>query len=207
MLFEMHQAHIAFRLAPARWAVWRAWSRMVWMCFLLWLAPAGAQHQMLPEAEQGWWGVVTWVSDGDTVWVRDGAGATHKVRLLGMDAPEICQAHGQLAKEALEQLLLGHNVKVHGQRYDDYGRLLARLDVGASALGATGAPAKDAGRWMVQQGHAWSYTFRQDPGPYAQEEQRAREARLGLFASGQAQRPRDFRRQHGPCHEPWVPHS
>ena len=39
-----------------------------------------------------WPGVVTHVSDGDTVWVQPlQGGEAYKVRLLGIDAPEICQ--------------------------------------------------------------------------------------------------------------------
>ena len=174
--------------------------RLVLMGWLPWLTVAQAAGQ--GHTTTAWSGMVTWVSDGDTVWVQDRAGLAHKVRLLGIDAPEICQDHGAVAKDALHQLLFGHHVTVQGRRYDDYGRLLARLYVGTSVT-----EAQDVGRWMVQQGHAWSYRYKQDPGPYVREEQRAREARLGLFVSDEAQRPRDFRRQHGPCHEPWGPHS
>ena len=37
---------------------------------------------------------------------------------------------------------------------------------------------------------------------YASEQARARRERTGLFADGQAEHPRDFRRRHGPCHAP-----
>ena len=208
-----HHRPSRFLTAPlACWAQGLSWAShltrvgmhalisLVLMGSALWLNVAKAAEP--GHSAMDWPGLVTWVSDGDTVWVQDRAGLAHKVRLLGIDAPEICQDHGAVAKDALHQLLLGHHVTVQGRRYDDYGRLLARLYVGTSAT-----ETQDVGRWMVQQGHAWSYRYKQDPGPYVREEQRAREARLGLFASGYAQRPRDFRRQHGPCHEPWVPHS
>lgn len=123
--------------------------------------------------------------------MQDDQGQTHKVRLLGMDAPESCQDHGQAATAALQALVLGRRVQVRPQQNDDYGRLLARLYL----------PNKtDVGRHMVRQGHAWSYRYRQDPGPYWQEEQRAQAAGLGLFAQSQAMRPRDFRQSHGSCH-------
>ena len=176
---------------------------LCWLC--AWSLLFSAQAQI--AGQPSWPGRVTWVSDGDTVWVQDSVGATHKVRLLGIDAPEICQDHGHAAKEALEQLLQGHHVTVQGQQLDDYGRLLARLYITPVAKSDEHGGAQDVGRWMVQRGHAWSYRYRNDPGPYVQEEQGARAAGLGLFAAGRAQRPRDFRRYHGPCHEPWVPHS
>ena len=207
-------SHMLFRLFGH--LVGRLFSRFLCvLCVSGLLSSVQAQVQVqVLAAEQTWPGVVSWVSDGDTVWVQDSVGATHKVRLLGIDAPEICQDHGHVAKEALQQLLLGHHVAVQGQRLDDYGRLLARLyitPVGAAQPsereGQTTQASQDVGLWMVQRGHEWSYRYRNDPGPYELEEKRARAAGLGLFASAQAQRPRDFRRRNGPCHEPWVPHS
>lgn len=131
------------------------------------------------------------VTDGDTVWVRpaDG-GPPQQVRIEGIDAPEICQAHGPESREALARRLLNRRVAVlvHGQ--DDYGRTLARLQLGRS----------DVGRWMVSHGYAWSYRFRSDPGPYGREEARARARRLGLWRSGEAESPREFRVRRGSCH-------
>ena len=228
-MFDVPQAFLTVSLHPRPFRagglslmLFRLFARLVGRLFSRFLcvvcvwglqSPVQAQVQM-PAGHPTWPGVVSWVSDGDTVWVQDSAGATHKVRLLGIDAHEICQHHGHVAKEALQQLLLGHHVAVQGQRLDDYGRLLARLyitPVGAAQpselQGQTTQASQDVGLWMVQRGHAWSYRYRNDPGPYELEEKRARAAGLGLFASAQAQRPRDFRRRHGPCHEPWVPHS
>jgi hypothetical protein len=57
---------------------------VVFCCLLL------ASVQVWP-----WQGVVTHVRDGDTVWIQSiHGGQTHKVRLQGLDAPEICQAWG-----------------------------------------------------------------------------------------------------------------
>ena len=38
---------------------------------------------------------------------------------------------------------------------------------------------------------AWSYRFRNDPGPYARQETRARSARVGLWGTGDAEIPRN----------------
>lgn len=206
---RMVHTHPPLRLPRRVWAQ-VCISRCLQIGMLVWALMGTHAWAARPAA---WQGVVTWVSDGDTVWVQDDEAQTHKVRVLGIDAPEICQAYGATAKEALQQRLLGQVVTVHGDRRDDYGRLLARLytrptDTVLEGPGAAKDPAfsntveVDVGRWMVQQGHAWSYRYRQDPGPYGREEQRARALALGLFAQGWPQRPRDFRRQHGPCHEP-----
>jgi micrococcal nuclease len=54
----------------------------------------------------------------------------------------------------------------------------------------------------VSHGHAWSYRFRAERGPYAREESRARRARLGLWSDGNRETPRDFRKRHGSCKLP-----
>lgn len=136
--------------------------------------------------------VVTRVSDGDSVWVRPTHGGPPRVlRLEGMDAPERCQAYGPQARAALARQVLWRPVRVQASSRDRYQRLLARL-------GTQDTP--DVNAWMVNQGHAWSYRLRGDPGPYTQEEAQARRARRGLWAGAAPQEPRAFRREHGPCH-------
>ncbi|WP_428425454.1 thermonuclease family protein [Methylibium sp.] len=140
-------------------------------------------------------GVVTRVTDGDTVWVRpaaEGGGGRRKpvkVRLLGLDAPERCQAHGSEAGAALAARVQDRHVTVRRRATDEYGRAVGTLWLGHD----------DVGAWLVSEGHAWSARYHGDPGPYADEEGRARAARRGLFAQTRPELPRDFRRRHGPC--------
>ena len=133
--------------------------------------------------------VVT-VSDGDTVWVTPVQSQRRmKLRMQGIDAPERCQPGGEEATRALRELLLNQTVEVVVRGQDDYQRGLARIRL----------QGKDVGAFMVSQGHAWSYRFKSDPGPYVREEQAARQARRGVFAQARPERPYDFRRRHGPC--------
>jgi endonuclease YncB( thermonuclease family) len=133
--------------------------------------------------------VVT-VSDGDTVWVTPlKSQRRQKLRLQGMDAPERCQPGGEASTRALRELLLNQTVEVEVSGKDDYQRGLARIRF----------QGKDVGAFMVSQGHAWSYRFKSDPGPYVREEDAARQAHRGVFAQARPERPRDFRRRHGPC--------
>jgi micrococcal nuclease len=137
-----------------------------------------------------WDAVVTHVSDGDTVWVRPArGGAQRKIRVHGIDAPELCQVDGPAARQALQRWVLHRPLRVEPLQTDDYGRLVARLWLDGQDLAAL----------LVRAGHAWSSGARFGPGPYASEEGRARADRVGLFAHPQAERPAVFRRRHGPC--------
>ena len=158
--------------------------RLVWGVVVL--ACAGA-----PMAwAQNFAARVVTVSDGDTVWVTPvQSQRRQKLRMQGMDAPERCQPGGEASTRALRELLLNQTVEVEVSGKDDYQRGLARIRY----------QGKDVGAFMVSQGHAWSYRFKSDPGPYVREEQAARQARLGVFAQARPERPNDFRRRHGPC--------
>jgi micrococcal nuclease len=139
-------------------------------------------------------GKVSYVSDGDTLWVQpDAGGAPRKLRIDGIDAPEICQTGGEASREALVQRAMHQVVWVAVRREDDYGRGLARLRIDG----------KDIGAEMVRDGQAWSYRWRHSLGPYAADEALARQERRGLFAAaGRPETPRDFRKRHGSCHLP-----
>ncbi len=140
-----------------------------------------------------WSGTVVYVVDGDTVHVRplDG-GKPVKIRLHGIDAPELCQPGGEASRQALARRVLDRRVVVNGKHRDDYGRLLAEVRENGDDLGG----------WMVGQGQAWSYRFHRHPGPYRDQQARAQASRRGVFASAasqDAQYPGDFRQQQGPC--------
>jgi endonuclease YncB( thermonuclease family) len=135
-------------------------------------------------------GVVTHVTDGDSLWVRPAAGgAPRQVRLQGIDAPEICQAYGAPSRDKLAAHVLHRHVAVNSRARDSYQR----------ALGSVSVNGQDLGAWMVGHGYAWSHRFHRDRGPYAAQEARARKARLGLWADGAAMEPREFRKRHGSC--------
>ena len=133
--------------------------------------------------------MVTRVVDGDTLWVKTSAKAQPlKVRIQGIDAPEICQLGGVQAREALKRKALGQSITVTFGPHDDYGRTIATVHI----------QGQDIGRWMVAQGHAWAYTYRHKKGPYAAEFQQAQSARRGIFISD-SESPRLFRQRHGSC--------
>jgi micrococcal nuclease len=140
---------------------------------------------------------ITHVSDGDTLWAqRADTGQRIKLRLQGIDAPELCQAWGVQSRDALRAKARGQTVSVTSRARDDYGRLLVRLQLKPRDT------ALDIGAWMVSQGHAWndrpsgSWSSR---GSYPDEEAAARKQPSGLWSQPSPERPRDFRKRHGPC--------
>lgn len=135
-------------------------------------------------------GVVSHVTDGDTVWVRPAGGKPPvELRLVDLDAPEGCQRFGQEAKAALRQRLLHQPVRVRTGGVDEFRRQLARVE----------HRGEDIGAWMVGRGYAWSANHRGKPGPYAHLEAKARAARRGLWALPGALDPRSFRKRFGRC--------
>ena len=129
------------------------------------------------------------VIDGDTVWVRSAGHRPVKVRLIGIDAPERCQAWGLQARDALASRILRRQVDVRTRAKDDYGRTLGTLRL----------QGEDIEAWMVSQGYAWSYRSRGGAGRYREQERQARSAGRGLFADARAVEPRVFRKVHGSC--------
>ena len=154
--------------------------------------PAMAQN----SSRKPWQGVVTHVTDGDTLRVKqlgsNSKADSLKVRIDGIDAPESCQLYGKQSAAALKKLLLSKQVTITSKRFDDYGRDVAKVTINNI----------DVGSWMVKNGHAWSYHYRFSNGPYGSEEKAAERDRLGLFADASAVEPKVFRREHGSCFLP-----
>ena len=146
-----------------------------------------------PREDETYAARVSRVFDGDTIWVKPLAGGRYrKLRLDGIDAPEICQPGGTVARDVLADRVLDEVVEVRVRSHDDYGRGLARIS----------HQSEDVGGWLVARGMAWSYRWGRSPGPYARQEAASRAAGLGVVADPTAELPRDFRRRHGPCSLP-----
>lgn len=148
---------------------------MMAICLALFQTAASAQEII---------GKVIGVTDGDTISLKAGPGFL-VIRLAQIDAPEMDQIHGTRAKKALGELLFNQEVRVVATDIDRYGRT-----VGQVYLGKT-----DVNAYMVEQGHAWVYV------KYARDkelpilENRARQKRLGLWASDLRTPPWQWRKQ------------
>jgi endonuclease YncB( thermonuclease family) len=125
------------------------------------------------------------VVDGDTIDV-----GTERVRLAGIDAPEIAQpcqrdgvdwGCGQAAAAELRNLIAGQSVRCDETGRDDYGR----------ALGVCFAGATNVNEALVQRGYAWA--FAKYSSDYVAMESEAKLARVGVW-QGEAQAPWDYRK-------------
>jgi endonuclease YncB( thermonuclease family) len=129
------------------------------------------------------------VDDGDTfVFAADELPADvpgrFKVRLHGVDAPELAQFHGWAARSALKRLTGGESLRLDCYKRDAGGRAVCRV----RALGATGDT--DVELALLTEGHAWhfrGFAGEQTPAErsnYAAAEARARAAQRGLWKQG-----------------------
>ena len=163
--------------------------RVVWPSKLYYAARdiyGQMQSQQAPAAEAGMAGWVSKVADGDTFTLNAVGQAPRAVRLYGIDAPERDQAYGELATTALVAWIDGREVRVAVEDVDIYGRLVGTVFVNDSHINLA----------MVEQGHAWWYEqYARDAFELELAEQQARAARRGLWASGTAVEPWEWRRR------------
>ena len=119
-------------------------------------------------------------ADGDTLeLIPLGESKPIRIRLEGIDAPELNETFGRDATTFTRRLLYQQYVKVDGRDVDGYGRLVARVTVGG----------RDASRELLEAGLACHFTrFANDPVLAAAEKQ-ARSTNRG-FWSPSAEKPR-----------------
>jgi len=132
-------------------------------------------------------GKVVGVSDGETITVLDADNRRHRVRLMGIDAPEINQDFGRRAKQSLSDLVFGKTVTVTSRKKDKYGRTLGEVTLDG----------KDISLEQVQRGMAWAYHYSairpEEPMPEELAEEQARKERRGLWADASPVPPWEFR--------------
>jgi len=160
--------------------------RLPWLALLLALLLAVAPVCAAPVFSAH----VTKVVDGDSLEVKY-AGKKIKLRLWGIDAPEMRQAYGKQARARLAVMVNGRRVEVQAKDIDAYHRLVAVVSVDGQSVNEE----------MVRQGAAWVYPH------YCREEicdtwrnlqDDARLARRGLWANKKAIPPWRERRMTRP---------
>jgi endonuclease YncB( thermonuclease family) len=137
-------------------------------------------------------GRVVGVIDGDTLDILTAGFETLRVRLSGIDAPELGQAFGRNAKAALSSLVFARSVAIEWRKRDRYDRVVAKVML----------EGRDIAFEMLALGMAWHYTRFEAEQPaadrreYADAQTRARVARRGLWADAAPVPPWDYRARH-----------
>ena len=141
-------------------------------------------------------GVVTRVSDGDTLHVQvqeqienDETRITNygreKIRLDRIDAPEKDQEWGKESAQYLKDLVYRKTVIVEYTKRDQYGRI----------LGIVYLDGRDINLEMVSTGNAWHYSYFDKTPAYIEAETQARESKLGLWSKLNPINPYEWRRR------------
>ncbi|EMF9584825.1 thermonuclease family protein [Campylobacter upsaliensis] len=136
-------------------------------------------------------GKVSRVIDGDTIELLAKTSKTNpynhitklKIRLYGIDAPELKQAYGKEAKEFLSALVLKQEVSLIIENKDKYDRFVGTLFL----------KGQDINKEMVKNGYAHAYeSFSKK---YLAEQADAKMFKLGLWQDEKAVKPSEFRKQ------------
>jgi endonuclease YncB( thermonuclease family) len=134
-------------------------------------------------------GRVVKISDGDTLTVLDESKRQHKVRLVGIDAPERKQAFGTVSRQNLADLVFGKKVAVEWSKQDRYQRVLGKVQLNG----------QDINLKQIKAGLAWHYKRYDkdqrlaDRQLYAEAQKAASLKGIGLWSDPAPVAPWDFR--------------
>ena len=149
----------------------------------------------------GYKAIVISCHDGDTVRVRhvyrvhgvnrkysdEQINGSARIRLAGIDAPELSQPFGIESRNYLERLILGQKVDIHEHAIDRYGRTVAEI---------TTTGGVDVNHKLVARGFAWCYpAFAKKDKKLFTLEAKARQNGVGLWASPHPEPPWVYRKQ------------
>jgi endonuclease YncB( thermonuclease family) len=156
-----------------------------WLALAVLLAPAIVQAA--PN--------IAWVAaviDGDTLLLKPmrERARFYKLRLAGIDAPELSQPYGIEAGRLLAQLTLHRSVTVTTVATDRYGRR-----VGWIALIAGDGGQRDINAELVRRGAAWASVWHRHESRLMPLQREARLARRGLWKDRGAMPPWVWRRR------------
>ena len=135
-------------------------------------------------------GRVVGITDGDTLTVLDASHQQHKIRLMGIDAPERKQPFGERARQNLAHLAFAQEVSVQWRK-KHRNRLIGKVLVNGV----------DVSLEQIRSGMAWWYeAYRKDQTErdrnlYSAHEADARQSRIGLWQDPAPVAPWDWRRR------------
>ncbi|WP_034964907.1 thermonuclease family protein [Campylobacter showae] len=122
------------------------------------------------------------ISDGDTITILQDKQQI-KVRLFGIDAPELKQPYGKKSKQFLANLIAGEVVEVDENGKDRYKRTIGTIYLNGADINAQ----------MVENGYAWAY--RKFSKKYTAQESNAKSQKLGLWRDKEPIPPWEWRKR------------
>ena len=129
-------------------------------------------------------GRVVKVADGDTLTIVVDGTDRRKIRLYGIDTPELDQPWGREAENALQEKAMDKNVLARVSGIDRYKRVIADIFIGK----------RNINHEMVVEGHAWAYRRYLKSKTLVKLEQVAKSRQEGLWAAPNPIPPWEWRK-------------
>ncbi len=137
------------------------------------------------QNDDGFLARVKFLSDGDS-FVIFKAQETLKVRIYGIDAPEIHQKSGKESRDNLKKIIGRSQVFLIPKARDKFGRMVAQVLVDG----------QDIGQKQIQDGYAWAYRPEWNDLDYETAENEARTQQKGLWSASNPEEPWEWRLEH-----------
>lgn len=143
----------------------------------------------ISSGSYSFYGEVTKVHDGDSVWVKPEGEDKYVIRLQGIDSPELAMEYGSEARDTLYDYVFGKNVLASCNKIDVYSRHVCVIYLGNT----------DANLRQVSLGSAWHYKDYQDEQSaqeridYSNAEIKAKKSRRGLWGDSKPIPPWQYR--------------
>ena len=130
-------------------------------------------------------GEVSFVPDGDTIHLKKNF-KKFKIRLYGIDCPEIKQLGGVSAKRRVKELIFKKKVKVESKGYDRYGRVIGKVFIEGKI---------DLGLVLVTEGFCWWYKkYAKNNLSLSKAEMNARKKKIGVWGHNDPLPPWEWRK-------------
>ena len=137
---------------------------------------------LLPSSDS-FYAKVVGIQDGDSIVILTEDNLQLKIRLEGIDCPELYQDFGQNAKQATTALCFNKKVRIKKSGVDRYGRTLAYVYVGSLCINNE----------LLRQGMAWHYKEYNHDLALAELEEVAHKKKIGLWSQPEPVSPWDWR--------------
>ncbi|KAL6905994.1 hypothetical protein ACP4OV_003595 [Aristida adscensionis] len=108
----------------------------------------------------------------------------YRIRMRGIDAPELKMPYGKESRNALVKLIGGKRVTIYVYEQDQFGRYVGDIYCDNMFIQEK----------MLKSGNAWHFKTYDKRPEFAKWEREARAAHLGLWASENPEKPWDWRR-------------